>query len=267
LDVDRNRAIEATDATLVHDYLRRAGGSTPAPAIGPVDYYYDVSGDGLISRLDLDILVQHLGQRGSFARSRGLTLESAEGEGGQGPITLTLIEPDDAYEGIAFELFGTISPPGFYTLEGDVTAGYSQFPVTTDENGAFSVSVLCSDDGPSPGNYEPSDVAVLTMTVWPAGFPELATTESTTAVIQNVDPVLDIEFVNYLHGGPEWSVQGTIREDHGVVSIDDYEKLTINWGDGSPPTVLTDLMPDEEFDPYHRFPPLENATGGLGRSR
>ncbi len=254
LDVDHNLVIEATDAVLVRDYLQRTGGATLAPPIGPVDQYYDVSGDGLISRLDLDILVQHLNQRGSFVRSRSLTLESAEGEGGQDPITLALIEPDDAYEGIAFELFGTISPPGYYTIDGDVTAGYSQFPVTTDENGGFSVSIMISDDGPSPGNGTLSDVAVLTMTVWPEGFPELATTESTTVVVHNVDPELDIAFVNYLFGGPEWSVEGAIREDHGVVAIPDRQKLTVDWGDGSEPTVLTDLMPDEEFGPYHRFP-------------
>ncbi len=84
--------------------MTSCNGRAPAcrrPPIGPVDKYYDVSGDGVISRLDLDILVQHLNQRGSFVRSRSLSLESAEGEGGQDPITLTLIEPDDAYEGIA----------------------------------------------------------------------------------------------------------------------------------------------------------------------
>ena len=173
-------------------------------------------------------------------------------------ISLTLDQPEDANETEGFIIRGYISPPAQYTLDGTVTAQYTPgFPVETDANGMFEVSSMFGDDGPSPGNGTETDVETLEMWVWLEGDPSVYATASTTVTIHNVVPELNSQFVNYNLGGPVWEVQGQVDEPCVAVCSSDIQTLTVDWGDGSDSTVLTDFVAGEPFDPIpgHQYAP------------
>ncbi|MEX2175130.1 MAG: dockerin type I domain-containing protein [Pirellulaceae bacterium] len=261
LDVNFDRVVDARDALLLADKLPPAGERTKLSTTGPVDKYWDVSGDGYLSPIDRDLVLQHLAEQtlawqrladvGSVLGGAAAAAELGEGEGGG--ITIELIAPGPALEGTAFTLFGTVSPAGYHWLEGSVDWSYSiPWPIETDENGLFQVGVLVFDDGGTPGNGTPSDVEPIAVTLWPVGEPELAASDSTQVTVHNVNPVLDITFFNPLAGGPEWCVAGTVLEE-GDTTRPDVQIVTIDWGDGSPPTVLTGLLPGDPFEVGHTY--------------
>ncbi|MCI0360192.1 MAG: PKD domain-containing protein [Planctomycetaceae bacterium] len=162
------------------------------------------------------------------------------GGGPTGPASITLDQPDDAYEGTPFELTGTISPPGYYTLNYSIDWNYGGFQLDP-QTGEFSVWLLIPDDGPSPGNDTPSDVMTIEMIVW-GNDPQAAVSDETTVTVHNVDPTfLDpytqeytIDIYDYPPGGPNFNVLGTFHDD----GWPDQHVVTIDWGDDSEPTVF-----------------------------
>jgi len=188
---------------------------------------------------------------------RKLRFESLERREVLTSIALTIDAPTDADEGIAFTVTGHVSPAGSYTLEGDGYGYYLDFPVTTDENGEFTVSYLFGDDGPHPGNGTPSDVETIDMTVWISGEPENTATDSASVTINNVDPTLDFQ-VSQSDG--LFEVTGVVNEYSPAVPMMDYQLVRINWGDGSPEDVLCDVVPGVPIDAqYHEYPFLEES--------
>jgi hypothetical protein len=105
------------------------------------------------------------------------------------------------------------------------------------------VWLLIPDDGPSPGNDTPSDVTDVEMLVW-GEDPEAAVSAEVQVTVHNVNPGFYneygqflIDIYDYPPGGPDFVVSGPFY-DPG--SPDDHE-VTIDWGDGSAPTVFVPI--------------------------
>jgi hypothetical protein len=187
--------------------------------------------------------------------SPGSFLESFSGPSGPtGPSSLIINEPDDAYEGTPFQITGTISPPGDYPLNHWLEYDYGGFEYDY-LTGSFSVWLLIPDDGPSPGNDTPSDVTDVEMLVW-GEDPEAAVSAEVQVTVHNVNPGFYneygqflIDIYDYPPGGPDFVVSGLFY-DPG--SPDDHE-VTIDWGDGSAPTVFVPI--NDTVAATHRYVP------------
>ncbi len=196
----------------------------------------------------------------SFANGEGSTSgggggSSGGGGGSPGPTSVTLNQPADAYEGTPFQLTGTISPAGYYSFEYSVTGNYGNFQYDP-QTGNFSVFVLVDDDGPHPGNGMPSDIHPLTMSVWPSGSPGSAVSDVVDAAVHNVAPEftdhsgqLRIDVSDYPLGGPTFNVIGTLMDD----GVYDRQDVTIDWGDGSLPTLLENDPLGQQFMASHTY--------------
>jgi hypothetical protein len=180
-------------------------------------------------------------------------------------VTLT---PVTVNEGQAFVLAGTVSPPAQYMIQGSVNWGTSpgsgseSFTVYTNSSGAFSLPHVYYDDGPSPGNGTPSDAATITLsgTIMGQGGSS-PVNASTTATVQNVNPVPQLGLINYMpYGGPQWKLSGTI-DDAGLSDLHD---IAIDWGDGSPPTIIEDWPTRTQFERVHQYP--SNDEAGVPRN-
>ncbi|MEX2173757.1 MAG: hypothetical protein WD872_05300 [Pirellulaceae bacterium] len=73
-----------------------------------------------------------------------------------------------------------------------------------------------------------------------------------------------IQIENYPPFSQTWSVAGWVHEYDEVTLSSDVQTVTIDWGDGSPLTVITDVIPNKPEDPFdasHEYPfPTGNYT-------
>ncbi len=200
------------------------------------------------------------------ASSVAVTIDDVASGGsgsGGGTTTLTLSAPTNVGEGEAFSLTAQLSPPGVYQINVGVDwgatpgAGPVGFSGTTSADGSFTIAHQYFDDGPAPGNGTPQDVQSITLTgtatqftmQGPVYYPLSGITSTT---IHNVAPSPVFDIYNYMPvGGPWWKATGVYQD----VGLTDRGTAVINWGDGSPDTVFTNLEVGDEFNPeVHRYP-------------
>ena len=158
-------------------------------------------------------------------------------------ITLTLDPPSDAVEGVGITITGHIWPPGNYLLTGTNSADYQSFPVETDSTGTFQISSIFSDDGPSPGNGTSQDDESIDVEVCLFGHPTLCDDDSVDLTVHNSPPALDV----WLQDG---QVHGIVGEYRGAIPDADIVTVTINWGDGTNPEIITGLLTEQPNEEY-----------------
>src|SRR5262249_19232727 len=54
-----------------------------------------------------------------------------------------------------------------------------------------------------------------------------------------------------------WHLRGTVDEYSPAVTMMDHQTLTVDWGDGTAPTVISDVLPGYEFDLSHGYPDVQ----------
>lgn len=175
--------------------------------------------------------------------SAGVTINQPSGPPqGPPPGWLTLDPVGTLNEGQVFYLTGRITPPAAYSVAAAINWGGSFAMMggggasfTTGSDGSFSIANIYYDDGVSPGNGTASDVVNISMTATVTG---VQLTANSTATIHNVAPTADTNHLEYTPiGGPHWQVSGTIQD----LGIADVHTVTIDWGDDTAPTILTNV--------------------------
>ena len=173
--------------------------------------------------------------------------------------TVTLFPVAGVNEGSAFGVEGIVSPPGWYFFSGIVNWGNSpgntgSGSFGTSINGSFMLPHIYYDDGPSPGNGTPQDTETVSVSGMINGCFVAAST-MVAIVTTNPVPQPQARNINLPLGGPLWAVSGSIQD----ASMSDQHDITVNWGDGSAPTVIEDKPTNQHFDtqPPHRYLPKQ----------
>ena len=270
-DIDANGVADGADVYVLDQELRAHGErELPAPN-GPVPNYWDVDGDNQIRWIDQAMLLHFL--TGTLEQHEinqaAEEAESMEGGGGMSSMSgyeLTLNPVGNVTEGVAFGLTGSVSPPGSYLISANINWGLSPGngstgSVGTAPDGTFTVPHIYFDDGPAPGNGTPTDGETITFSGTIFGSPVY---DETTATVSNVAPVPQLMLTNDNSpvGGPRWEVSGSIP---GPAGMTDLHTITIDWGDGSPPTVINSVPTNQPFttEPPHRYRPRQIHEGPI----
>lgn len=162
------------------------------------------------------------------------------------------------FEGGTTTLTGTIGDPSpsddtftVYVDWGDGQANtYNNVP-----SGEFSYTHTYADDHPSSGT--PQDDIPISITVTDDDGGE--TTEGTTVEVTNLPPVITSISTNYDPASANRSVQLTV--DFADVGIEDIPSLTVDWGDGTAPSTIDDLLsPSTSFTVPHIYAEPGNYT-------
>ena len=233
--------------------------------------YWDVDGDNHIRWIDQAMLLHFL--TGTMEQHEinqaAKEAESMEGGGGMSNMSgyeLTLNPVGNVTEGVAFGLTGSVSPPGSYLISANINWGLSPGngstgSVGTAPDGSFTVPHIYFDDGPAPGNGTPMDGETITFSGTIFGSPVY---DETTATVSNVAPVPQLMLTNDNSpvGGPRWEVSGSIP---GPAGMTDLHTITVHWGDGSPPTVISNEPTNDTFltEPPHRYRPRQIHEGPI----
>ena len=245
----------ATEGT---DYTGLSGSVYLSPMAGPVSVNVSTLDDGVTDPGETFslTLTSVTGGASIAAGSAAVTITETGGPP-QGPFPeyIVLGSPGTIGEGQGFTLGGTVSPPASYHLVGTidwggfVTYAGSAVDLWTNTDGSFTIPNVYFDDGVSPGNGTASDVATIVIEVASGGSQLSA---QTTATVQNVAPTGDFDLVvDTAIGGPEFGLTG-IFYDPG---LSDVHTVTIDWGDGSEPTIFTQAQ-SEQFTRHHTYPRL-----------
>jgi hypothetical protein len=265
-DVNVDGAADGTDLWLLDTELKANGERSLTNPNGPVQYFWDVNGDRDLTWVDLEFNLRFQTDtlQGEAPKSGG-GKNSGSGSGGVSTLsvyTVTLNPVGNVNENAPFSLMGTVSPtppPGTMFMP---TVNWGQSPgnggppmqVMIDSQGHFQIGHIYFDDGASPGNGTPSDLSTITLSGSILGSPVSA---QTTATVNNVNPVPQIVLTNTNdpQGGPEWQVSGYVQD----ASPMDKHTVTIDWGDGSAPVVITNLSTNQPFPtvPPHRYAPRQ----------
>ena len=182
---------------------------------------------------------------------------SPPGGGCGTPTGISVASPGTLNEGQNFNLHVTLSPPCNYMISGTTNWGNSpgmggeSFSTYAMSDGQFWLPHQYWDDGTSPGNGTASDNETITVTVGSL----VGTTNATVVNIAPVGSGFSLTDVS-TPGGPTWRLEGFIQD---VVISNDVIDVTIDWGDGSPPTELNGLPPTSSVFQEHTFP-MEGGT-------
>ena len=267
-------AVNGVDVWHVTQALQAGGERALANPNGPVHLFVDPSGNNYLSAFDEELLLRLLTNSSSELLDEDLLdmLASEQPTGDSGLLdsggesmsmmtcpTVTLYPVAGVNEGSAFGVQGLVSPPGSYFIQGNVNWGSSpgntgMGSFGTAPNGSFTIPHIYFDDGPAPGNGTPHDTETVTLTGMIFGCPVSA---NTTVTINNTNPLPQLVLTNANQpvGGPFWDVSGSIDD----ASMSDVHDITINWGDGSPPTLIENKATGQQFetDTPHRYPPRQ----------
>lgn len=270
-DIDANGVADGADAYFLDQELRAHGERVLTAPNGPVQHYWDVDGDNQIRWIDQVILLHYLTgtleqhETNQAAKDAELT-ESGGGISSMSGYEVSLNPVGNVAEGTAFDLTGSVSPPGSYLIEATINWGLSpgngsQGSIGTAPDGSFTVPHIYFDDGPAPGNGTPSDGETITLS---GTILDSAVYAETNATVHNVIPAPELVLTNDNSpvGGPRWEVSGSIP---GPAGMTDLHTVTIHWGDGSPPTVLNSVPTNQTFntEPPHRYLPRQIHEGPI----